>query len=213
VPARDSRGRERSHRLRSLRHGEAHAGGGEGVSGYSTVVADPPWEYPDGFVTLSRAAGNTFYQRREYNLPYPSMTLDEIAALPVDDLAGRNARLFLWTTNRWLPSAFEVIDAWQFTYKQTLTWGKPNALSGSVAPNSEFLLVASRGSPGVLSRLPNAVIWHSQTKTHSRKPELFLDLVEQVSPGPYLEMFARRNRLGWDTWGNECLPLAGAAPS
>jgi N6-adenosine-specific RNA methylase IME4 len=176
-----------------------------GTGRYRTIVADPPWDYPEGFATRSRTPGKWNGPVRRYDLPYPSMTIAEIEALPVSALAGRDARLFLWTTNRHLPYAFGVIRAWGFAYRQTLTWKKLDGLSGSVAPNSEFLLVAARGAPGLKERLANAVIERSQTKTHSRKPDVFLDLVEQVSPGPYLELFARRQRLGWDTWGNEAL--------
>jgi N6-adenosine-specific RNA methylase IME4 len=140
---------------------------------------------------------------RRNPLPYSSMTIQRIRALPVRSLAAADARLFLWTTNRYLPAAFGVIEAWGFRYRQTLTWDKADALSGSVAPNSEFLLVATRGSPGRLRRLPAAVIRHAQTKEHSKKPDLFTDLIEQVSPGPYVELFARRHRLGWDVWGDE----------
>jgi N6-adenosine-specific RNA methylase IME4 len=172
---------------------------------YRTIVADPPWAYDDGFSTRSRTPGRWTGPTRRYALPYQSMSIDAIRALPVNDLAGRDARLFLWTTNRYLEEAFDVIRAWHFRYRQTLTWKKLDALSGSVAPNSEFLLVAARGSPGLKSRLPNAVIEHAQTKTHSRKPDIFLDLIESISPGPYLELFARRQRLWWDTWGNEAL--------
>lgn len=131
------------------------------------------------------------------------MSVEEIAALPIRDLSERDCRLFLWATNRYLEDAFDVMRLWGFKYRQTLTWKKLDALSGSVAPNSEFLLVGARGAPGLLTRLPNAVIERSQTKEHSKKPELFLDLIEQISPGPYVELFARRNRLGWDTWGNQ----------
>ena len=172
---------------------------------YQTIVADPPWEYPEGFPTRSRTPGKWTGPIRYYALPYPSMTVEDICELPIRDLSELDCRLFLWTTNRFLEDAFTVMRSWGFKYRQTLTWKKLDSLGGSVAPNSEFLLVGARGAPGRLSRLPNAVIEHSQTKEHSRKPELFLDLVEQVSPGPYLEMFARRNRMGWDTWGNEAL--------
>ena len=175
---------------------------------YRTIVADPPWEYPEGFATRSRTPGKWTGPISHYDLPYPSMTIADICALPVSDLADRDARLFLWATNRHLPFAFDVITAWGFTYRQTLTWKKLDALSGSVAPNSEFLLVAARGAPGLLARLPNAVIEHSQSKIHSRKPDVFMDCVEIVSPGPYLEMFARRARFGWDYWGDESLQTA-----
>ncbi len=172
---------------------------------YRTIVADPPWDHSDGFVTCSHTPGKWIGPARGYSLPYAAMSLEAIAELPVSDLAGRDARLFLWTTNRFIEDAFDIIRAWRFRYRQTLTWKKLDGIGGSVAPNSEFLLVAARGAPELLSRLPNAVIDRSQTKEHSRKPDVFLDLIEQISPGPYLELFARRQRLGWDTWGDEAL--------
>lgn len=144
-------------------------------------------------------------------LPYPSMTVAEIAALPVADLAEKDARLFLWTTNKYLPEALaEVLPGWGFSYRQMLVWDKRpnvNPLGGSVAPNSaEFLIVATQRSPARLARLESSIVQaRKAVNTHSQKPEVFLDLVERVSPGPYLELFARRNRLGWDTWGNESL--------
>lgn len=170
-----------------------------GHGSYQTIVADPPWEQgsiahgsPDGIGT------------RE--LPYPSMGIEEICALPIHTLAARDCRLFLWTTNRFLEDAFVVQRHWGFRYVQTLVWHKPNQNpnGGSLAPNLEFLLVCRRGAPRRKARLPHAMIQASRTE-HSVKPELFLDLIEQCSPGPYLELFARRQRLGWDTWGNQSL--------
>ena len=150
-------------------------------------------------------------------LPYESMTVEEICALPVAECGADDCRLFLWTTNRYLPDAFKVLAAWGFEYKQTLTWrktGNPSPFGGSVAPNhAEYLLVAVRGKPKRLARLKSSVIdapaaapgksRGGTKRRHSAKPELFLDLVEQVSPGPYVELFARRARLGWERWGND----------
>jgi N6-adenosine-specific RNA methylase IME4 len=140
------------------------------------------------------------------------MSINEIAALPVRELTDdRGARLFLWATNRYLPDAFGVVTAWGFTYKQTLIWrktGNPTPFGGSLAPNAEFLLVATRRSVPRLGRFREAVIdgpAAAAIGSHSTKPELFLDEIERVSPGPYLEMFARRTRFQWDTWGNEAL--------
>lgn len=169
---------------------------------YRTIVADPPWEY-GGFVSLWPSGEKQAHRR----LPYSSMSLFEIAAMPIKDFAEDNCNLFLWTTNRYLPLSFTLLSHWGFDYRQTITWAKTNPApwSGSVAPNStEFLLVGTRGACGWLTRLESSVVSHRRLE-HSQKPEIFLDLVESVSPGPYLELFARRQRLGWDTWGNEAL--------
>jgi N6-adenosine-specific RNA methylase IME4 len=121
------------------------------------------------------------------------------------DVAEGRCRLFLWTTSRYLPDAFGVLAAWGFRYKQTLVWHKRDAnLVGSVAPNSaEFVLVGARGNPARLTPLPSAVISTTRSGGHSAKPEAWLDYFEQVSPGPYLELFARRARFGWDTYGDD----------
>lgn len=168
-------------------------------------MADPPWEYPEGFATRSRTPGVWTGPTQTYALPYPALSVAAITELPVRDFAARACRLFLWTTNRYLPAAFGILAAWGFRYRQTLVWHKTDGFSGSVAPNAEFLLVGVKGSPPRLARLPSAVVSLAHTKQHSAKPEAFLDAVESVSPGPYLELFARRQRLGWDTWGNEAL--------
>jgi N6-adenosine-specific RNA methylase IME4 len=190
---------------------------------YRTIVADPPWPYQKrdstwggGFARPRRTGHDNNKVRGgviEQGLPYDVLTVDALAVLPVADLADvAGCRLFLWTTNRYLPDAFGVLNAWGFTYRQTLVWHKnnPPPWSGSVALTSaEFLLVGrnggSMGEEYRLRRLPSAVIAVPQTRTHSLKPEAFLDMIEQISPGPYLELFARRQRLGWDTWGNEAL--------
>jgi N6-adenosine-specific RNA methylase IME4 len=184
---------------------------------YRTIVADPPWHY-DGFAT---SIGRPHKQDRERGasvrvpvvtqpLPYHSLSVAEIAALPIPALALDDARLFLWTTNRYLPDAFALLSGWRFVYRQIIVWDKtPNLppFGGSVAPNAgEFLLVATRGAPRRVGKWATSIVRARKGRTeHSRKPDVFLDLVEQVSPGPYLELFARRQRLGWDTWGDEAL--------
>ncbi len=172
------------------------------MSVYRTIVADPPWEYDEGFAYKENG------EFRHQSLPYPSMTMEEVLALPVRAMADTaGCALFLWTTNRYLGDSFDVLGAWGFRYRQTVVWSKTNAqpVGGSVAPNAEFLLVARRG-PLTWSgpRWESAVI-EAPRSTHSRKPEVFMDLIESISPPPYLEMFSRRARLGWDTWGNESL--------
>lgn len=170
---------------------------------YATIVADPPWQYAGGFPSQSRTPGKWAGEIQTKALPYSGMSLGEIRDLPVASLAAKDARLFLWTTNRYMEAAFGVLSAWGATYKQTLVWHKLDGnMGGSVAPcSAEFLLVAVWGKPPVLAKASSAVIAHAQAKTHSVKPDAFLDLVEQVSPGPYVELFCRRPRFGWDSWG------------
>lgn len=170
---------------------------------YRTIVADPPWRY-ERFTSQSRTPGKWKAKEVVKTLPYSGMDVDDIADLPVRELAAADARLFLWTTNRYLPDAFEVVLSWGFIYKQVLVWHKLDGnMGGSVVANSaEFLLVGVKGKPPILDRGKSAVIAHAQAKTHSQKPAAFADLIEQVSPGPYVELFARQPRIGWDHWGH-----------
>lgn len=193
---------------------------------YRTIVADPPWHY-DGFATTGGpGAVRAGMGRREADfkvgpLPYGSMSVEEIAGLAVADLAGRDARLFLWTTQRFLPAALVVAEAWGFKYKQTLVWHKRSCspFGGSVAPNDvEFLVVAAKGSPGLLDRGPGCVLstpgnTGRRVGHHSRKPDAWIDWIERVSPGPYVELFARRARFGWDYWGDQSLGTAKLTPA
>ena len=142
---------------------------------------------------------------RSRDLTYPTMTVDAIRALDVP--AARDAHLYLWTINAYVEAAYEIARAWGFRPSTLLTWCKaPNGLGlgGTYSLTTEYVLFARRGTLAASQRIDTT--WFQWRRgPHSAKPEAFLDLVEQVSPGPYLEMFARRNRLGWDTWGNEAL--------
>lgn len=177
----------------------------EGLSPpYRTIVADPPWAQPFGYPSQSRSAGKWAGPvQREKPLPYSVMELAEIKALTVGELAAQDARLFLWTTSHYLPDAFSVAEGWGFRYKQALVWHKRDGnMGGSVAPcSAEFLLVCVKGTPRVLAKASSSVVLASQSKQHSRKPDEFMDIVERVSPGPYVELFSRSPRMGWDAWG------------
>lgn len=183
---------------------------------YRTIVADPPWPYDDGFVSMPR--GDTWSHRVSKPLPYASMTLDQIAALPIADLADpAGAFLWCWTTNRYLPHTFGLLDGWGFKYAQTFVWrktGSPSPFGGTAAPNhAEYLLLARNGSQRLLGRAKSTVIEAPamsgrRKNAHSRKPETFIDMIERVSPGPHAELFARRARFGWDYWGDQSLGTA-----
>lgn len=172
---------------------------GRGGMKYRTIVADPPWEIGDFPANFGYESGKP--------CPYPTMPVEEIAALPVSELADRDAHLYLWTINAYVEDAYQIARDWRFRPVKLLTWGKPEygmGLGGTFASTSEFVLFCRKGSLKAERRVPRS--WFEWPRgSHSAKPEAFLDLVETVSPGPRLEMFARRQRLGWDTWGNEAL--------
>jgi N6-adenosine-specific RNA methylase IME4 len=136
------------------------------------------------------------------------MTVEEIGGLGdvVRRLAADNAHLYLWTINAYIPQTYEIARAWGFNPSTLLTWAKPitgGGLGGTYRISTEHVLFCRRGTlPAKMQVGTTWFDWPRQSR-HSKKPEAFLDLVEQVSPGPYLEMFARRARLGWDVWGNE----------
>lgn len=161
---------------------------------YSTIVVDPPWEYAK---TNPDKSGEGYKGRA--GLPYSGMSLDEIRALPVGDL-GDDARLFLWTTNRYLRHAWSVVEAWGFEPQdRVLVWCKTPRATTPVT--TEFVLIGKRGNP---PKMP----WHGTTwfqwplqPLHSQKPDAALDLIESWCPGPYVELFSRRPRFGWDSWG------------
>lgn len=160
---------------------------------YSVIAADPPWQY--GNAGTRNAAGKQ----------YPTMTIAQICDLAptVKGFAADESHLYLWTTNNFLREAFDVMDAWGFEYKTLLTWVKPQmGLGNYFRSGTEHALFGTRGKLPTQSR--SAVNWFQAARgRHSAKPQHFYELVEQASPGPYLEMFARTRRLGWDSWGNE----------
>lgn len=162
---------------------------------YHTIVADPPWAYP----------GASPPWRSSVEAHYPLMPLDEIADLPVDGLAAKDAHLYLWAVLPMMEDAFYIARAWRFRPSTVLTWCKPGpGLGGGYRGNTEHLIVARRGNAPF--KTTGLGTWYpAQRGEHSQKPDLFGDMIEAMSPGPYLELFARRQRLGWDTWGNEAL--------
>lgn len=186
-------------------------------SGYQTIVADPPWPQKGRGRSLRQFGGEnrgfpSGYTDSSLPLQYKTMTVAEIGALPVADIIAPQAHLYLWTTNRFLPDAFDVIKAWGFNYSTTLVWAKApigGGLGGCYGIATEYVLFARRGTLPALGKVGrNWFDWKRARDTrgkplHSGKPTPFFDMVETISPGPYLEMFARRARLGWDGWGDE----------
>lgn len=198
---------------------------GRQVTRYRTIVADPPWDHADGTgYNITLGFGATRRQRTDGGgttaPPYGFMPLDAIKDLRVDEWAEDDAHLYLWVTNRYLRQVWDVAEAWGFKGVRLLVWCKAPAgvrVGGSWPSTAEFCLYAKRGSLPALTqaqsqwfqmprrKAPPVDEGQRRSTMHSAKPDAFLDLVESVSPGPYLELFARRQRLGWDTWGNEAL--------
>lgn len=161
---------------------------------YRTILADPPWQINQRGKNSNRSA--------EHH--YELMPLDCIKAMPVADLCDASAsHLYLWCPNGLLPEALEVIRAWEFTFRSPIYWIKPRLGLGNYVRNaSETLLFATRGkAPVKFHAQPN---WFfAAQQEHSHKPEEQFAIIERLSDGPYLELFARRRQPGWDAWGFE----------
>lgn len=173
------------------------------VLGFRCIVADPPWKYG----AWGRANPISRPNGKAYPMPYQTMKVDEIKSMPVADVADADCDLYLWTTQKYLPDAFSVMQSWGFRYCQTLTWCKMprgTGQGGLYCPTTEFILLGRRGKMPVKKRV-DTTWWQVKRphNSHSTKPEFFQDVIESVTDGPRLELFARRPRLGWVTLGNE----------
>jgi len=175
---------------------------------YKTIVVDPPWKYGKwgkngGKTDICKGfAADT----QNLPLPYPSMSLAEIAALPIPDFAEVDCELYVWTTQKYLPHTFPLLETWGFKYCETLTWCKEprgTGQGGLFTPTTEFIVHGRIGKMPAKDRIDSTWWKVTRPNVHSKKPESFQDIIEQVSDTPRLEMFARRYRLGWDVWGNE----------
>ncbi len=175
------------------------------VSGqYATILADPPWQFQN-------RTGKMAPEHRRL-LRYPTMELQEIMELPVARLAAAQSHLYLWVPNALLQEGLRVMEAWGFTYKSNLVWYKVRKDGGPDGRGvgfyfrnvTELILFGVRGSMRTLPPGRTQVnLLSTRKREHSRKPDEIYDLVESCSPGPYLELFARFRREGWDQWGNE----------
>lgn len=182
---------------------------------YRTIVADPPWDIAWNGATSIRMGGGGRKLRPStiHAMPYQTMTLDAICAIDVASLAAPDSLLFMWATRKVFREgdAAKVARAWGFKPCGEVIWGLRNpGLGGAIGNDHEPILIARRGTATIDHVSPVGVAFWRQPysstgKIHSAKPDGFMDFVEQVSPGPYLEMFARRARFGWDYWGDESL--------
>lgn len=172
---------------------------------FSTVLADPPWRF------INRT-GKVAPEHRRLSR-YDTMSVGEIAALPVTDLLAETAHCYLWVPNALLPDGLAVLEAWGFSYKTNLIWHKIRKDGGSDGRGvgfyfrnvTEMVLFGVRGKnartlgPG--RRQVNFLA--SRKREHSRKPDEQYDIIETCSWGPYLELFGRGSRAGWTVWGDQ----------
>ncbi|WP_082824207.1 MT-A70 family methyltransferase [Crenobacter luteus] len=172
---------------------------------FHTVLADPPWQFQN-------RTGKMAPEHKRLNR-YGTMNLADIMALPVAELVEEPAHLYLWVPNALLPEGLQVMQAWGFTYKSNLVWHKVRKDGGPdgrgvgfyFRNTTELILFGVRGknartlAPG--RRQVNII--KTMKREHSRKPDEQYELIEACSPGPYLELFARGGRPGWQTWGNQ----------
>lgn len=157
---------------------------------YKTILADPPW---DVMQKGNYGAINHYYL----------MTLDQIKAMPIADLAEENAHCWLWVTNGTLEAGYDVLRTWGFRPVSIFTWVKPRLGLGNYLRNAtEQLLLGVRGKAPI--QYKGQMNWgFFPLQDHSHKPEEVYDIIERCSDGDYLELFARRPRFGWDAWGNQ----------
>jgi N6-adenosine-specific RNA methylase IME4 len=197
------------------------------VKRYRTIVADPPWRYtrdPGSLRAMREAPPRGRGRQAEDH--YPTMTTEEIAALPVASLADDHAFLYLWVTNPLLTdqrpdikgraTGPDIARAWGFEPKALVTWVKTGIGPGwYFRGKTEHAIFAVRGNAKIAAadRVPNifeaeeldGFAFDGGRGRHSQKPDVFFDMVQELSPGPYVELFARRGRFGWDYWGDESL--------
>lgn len=182
---------------------------------FSAILADPPWQFNSLWGGRPKKVGGD-YPSRAIDSHYPTMTIDDICALPVSDIAADDCVLFMWTCWPVLQKSFRVLEAWGFTYKTcAFSWMKADpyrlfadektpfaGLGYWTRANTEPCLLATRGSPKRIAKdVRQGII--APRREHSRKPDCVHERIERLVDGPYLEIFARSSRPGWTVWGNE----------
>lgn len=166
---------------------------------YRVFYADPPWKYNSGDQHSKEEQDTTI------GTHYGSMTIMEMCALPIRNMAQDNSVLFMWVTSPLLAECFDVIKSWGFEYKTSIVWDKmAHNVGHYVSVRHEFLLICTRGSctPDIDKLLPSVV--SEKRGEHSVKPEAFRTMIDTMYPlGDRIELFARRPAKGWEVWGND----------
>lgn len=164
---------------------------------FKTVVIDPPWDWGDEGDIDQFGRGRPTYE---------TMSIEQLSEMPIGEIADTNAHLYLWITNRSLPKGFQLMERWGFRYVTMLTWCKPSIGMGNYFRGStEHMLFGVRGSLPLIER--NIGTWFEAKRgtQHSSKPDEAYELIERASPGPWIDVFSRRDRKGWVTWGEQAV--------
>lgn len=172
---------------------------------FRTILADPPWQFHN-------RSGKMAPEHKRLSR-YATMTLDDIIALPIAQLTQETAHLYLWVPNALLPQGIETLQAWGFVYKSNLVWHKVRKDGGPDGRGvgfyfrnvTELVLFGVRGKNArtLAAGRRQVNFLATRKREHSRKPDEFYAIVQACSPGPYLELFARGPRDGWDVWGDQ----------
>lgn len=170
---------------------------------YNIIYADPPWSYK---TYSSKGKG------RSAESHYATMSVNDICKLPVNQIADNDCALLMWTTFPNLEYAFQVLNAWGFTYKTVaFVWVKQNKKSDSLfwgmgfwtRANAEMCLIATKGKPKRISASVSQLVFAHITKHSEKPPVIRKKIIELIGDLPRIELFARQQADGWDCWGNE----------
>lgn len=166
---------------------------------YPTIVVDPPWSYSNKSGRHGAAANADYIQNR-------TMTLDEVALFDIKRWVPEECHLYLWVTDAYVGHAYTITEAWGFDAKATLVWIKDRFGMGNYYRHQHELCIFAVKGKMRLSRMNASTVFNAPVTKHSEKPDEFYRLVESCSPGPYLDVFARKKRAGWDVYGDEVAP-------
>jgi len=168
---------------------------------YNTIVIDPPWD-------ISMTGKVKREENRSETLPYKTMTIEEIKNIPLKDIANIGCHIYCWTTNKMLHETFHILESWGVNFHLVMPMVKPSGIAPCMGYvfASEFVILGFFGKPmqkfNKIGKL-NWIKFFNGANKHSSKPDEFYKLVEEMSPAPRIDIFARNKRKGWDVFGDE----------